>query len=91
MTAGSFYKELNITNTEFTDSPTVKFDSIASKVTIVNDSLLNDIEYSYNGRDVEGKLKWSDELIRLGGMTISKLWLKASVNSGTEVRVWARL
>lgn len=91
MVLESYYKEFNLTNTEFKNSPVINFGIIASKITIILDSSLNDIEWSYNGRDISGKMYWFDESIVLGGMTVSKLYLKADNNSGTKVRVWARL
>lgn len=89
MAGGSYYKEFNIVNTDYTDSPTIQLDFIAPKVLIVLDSTLTDIEWSYNGRDTEGKMNSTDETMVIAGMTISKIWLKANVPDGTLVRVWA--
>lgn len=91
MAGGSYYRELNISNTEFTQLPTVNFETVTAKILIVSDTLINDIEYSYNGRDVEGKIKWSDEKIELSGITISKMWFRTNNPTDTELRVWARV
>lgn len=91
MSIGRYYKEINLINTEFSDAPTVKFDSIVSKFIIVLDSLTNDIEWSFNGQNIDGKMEWSDEKIIFGGDTVSKIWFKANVETGTKIRVWARL
>ena len=90
MSGGSYYKEFDIINTEFEKLPTTNFKTISAKVLIVSDSLKNDIEYSFNGRDVEGCIKWHDERIELSGQTISKIWFRTKDPTSTKFRVWAR-
>lgn len=91
MAGGSYYKELTISNEEFTDPPTCKFEMIAGKVLITNESLTSNIEWSYNGNDVEGKLEWSDEKMILSGVQISKMWFRSNNPDGVKIRVWAYL
>lgn len=88
MAGGSYFKEHDITNTVFTDSPTILFEFIAAKILIVMDTE-NEIEWSFNGRDFEGKLLAKDKSITLSGITTNKLWLRSSSDSGSPIRVWA--
>lgn len=89
MAGGNFYQEFNIVNTDFTQSPTIQLKLISQKILIVLDSLDNNIEWSYNGRDIEGKMISTDETMVIAGATVSKIWIKANVGTGTIIRVWA--
>ena len=88
----NYYKKLNLTNSAFDKkNPTIQFDNQRNRITIVLDSLKNSLEYSFNGRDVDGELDWSDESITLDNCTIGRIWFKTdnSDGNGTPIRIFA--
>jgi len=85
--ANEFYA-LTITNTSFTDPPTVQFGVVVTKILIVSDTLTDDIEFSYNGRDVDGKLHWSDETLTMEDVVIGRIWFKTNNSAGSNIRLF---
>jgi len=85
---GRFYKRESITNIAYAQVPTFSWSFGANHLIIVNDSNQN-ITFSFNGEDDDGELFPRDKSISLDWTEGSKLWIKTSAASPTQVRVWA--
>jgi len=90
MTIGNKFYPLTITNTSFTDSPTIDFPYPVSNILIMHESRTDEIQYSYNGRDVEGIIQWDDESLNITDTGLGKIWLKTNNPSGSKLRVFIR-
>lgn len=84
------FHELTINNVDYEDAPSIKFPFTMTQVQIINDSL-EEFEYSYNGKDKDGLVKWDDESHRLSDVSIGRIWFKsATANLKIRVLAWAR-
>jgi len=86
---GHEYKELNISNVDFENQPTIIFSNIIESILICSDSLTDTIWFSLNGRDIAGKLSWEDECLAVSNAEIGKVWFKTDNPLGTKVRVFS--
>ena len=84
MTVGNQYFTLTLSNSAFTDPPTVRFDSPTNSALIVNDGANCNIVYSYNGRDVEGEIR-PGENVRIRDLNLSRIWLKTTAPGAVRV------
>lgn len=82
-----FYIEKNISNTEYSQDPTFKFGFTANHVIIINNR--GDILWSYNGEDLDGRLKRCDKSVTFDNTRISRIWFKTSNGKSTRIVVWA--
>jgi len=83
--------ELILDNTDFTSKHTVKFPYVANKINIINDSL-KPVYYSFNGRDIDGKMLFDDESHNLSDVAVSRMWFKTDDPDATvRLITWAVL
>lgn len=87
MDKSNTFHELVISNTSYNDLHTIKFPFTATKILIVNDSL-EEFEYSFNGRDKDGKILWDDESHEFVDIIIGRIWFK-TITPGSKLRVFA--
>lgn len=88
MAKGFFFTEKEVSVTDFTDEPDIKFGFQATHVIITNDTK-NILFFSFLKPDLDGKLYEKDGPLALDGLAEGRMWLKAEANKPTKVRIWA--
>jgi len=88
MTGGQAYYPLTVSNADFERSPTIEFPYVMARLLLIRDSFEGDVYFSYNGRDIDGKLTWEDESLDIGEAEVSKIWFKSTVVDA-KIRVYA--
>jgi hypothetical protein len=86
---GHKFDPIFVANLVYTEQPSIDFPFIANTVLIIPDTLTDTIEFSLNGRDLGGVIKWDDEQLVLSGAEIGRIWFKTNNPSGTHLRVFA--
>lgn len=91
MSKANSFHDITVTTTDFPSGHHVKFPWVASKILIMNDSL-KEIYYSFNGKDIDGKLEWDDYKHMLSEVTVGRIWFKtASPDANIRIYAWERI
>jgi len=85
--SGHFYDVKVVSNTAFTAQPTWTFGRTMESLLLLNLSDLYDVFYSFNGRDIQGRIPWHHEGIELEGVEEYRIWLYCSNSAGAEIEV----
>jgi hypothetical protein len=85
--SNSFYS-ITVSNLTFEQIPTIDFPFLCRTILIVPDTLTDDLEYSFNGREVCGVIHWDDEKLVISDTETGRIWFKTNNPNGTKVRVF---
>lgn len=87
-TTDPYFSRGDIVSTEFGQTPTEEWDYQSAGMIIWNDSR-QEIQWSFNGKDIAGVLLKTERFIALDKFSQSKIWIKKTTAAPAKYRIMA--